>query len=164
MSTNVLIQLCRTTLNILATCLRIRSKRKIGLGGVPNPSYKKCISIVSTLLTLVTRPSKRIVSSSLIRLGKDDLNGLQFIQGMITRSYKIIVLSSLIRLRKGIHTEYQFVRRVVTRLPKIIVLNSFDKVQKSWSYHQFVQTNDHTVMKNNSVESDLIRLFKSNFG
>ncbi len=164
MSTNVLIKLCKTALSILTSCLRIRNKSKFDSGEVPKSSYKKCSSIVSKLLTLVTRPSKRIVPSSLIRLGKDDLNGLQFIQGMITRSYKIIVLSSLIRLRKGIHSEYQFVQRVVTRLPKIIVLNSFDKVQKRWFFHQFVQTNDHTVMKKNSVESDLIRLFKSNFG
>lgn len=164
MSTNVLIKLCRTALSILTSCLRIRTKSKFDSGEVPKSSYKKCSSIVSKLLALVTRPSKKIVPSSLIRLGKDDLNGLQFTQGMITRSYKIIVLSSLIRLRKGIHSEYQFVQRVVTRLPKIIVLNSFDKVQKRWSIHQFAQTNDHTVMKNNSVESDLIRLFKSNFG
>lgn len=163
MSTNVLITLSKSA-RTLTSCLHIRIKSKCGFGGVPNPSYRQCSAITSSSLALVTRPSKKIVPSSLIRLGKVDLHDLQFIQGMITRSYKIIVLSSLIRLRKGIHSEYQFVQRVVTRLPKIIVLNSFDKVQKRWSYHQFAQTNDHTVMKNNSVESDLIRLFKSNFG
>lgn len=164
MSKNVLIQLCKTTLNVLATCLRIRFKTKFDSGEVPESSYLKCSLIVSLLLTLVTRPSKKIVSSSLIRLEKDDPHDRQFAQGMITRSYEIIVLSSLIRLRKGIHCEYQFTQRVVTRLLKTIVLNPLVKIQKRWVFHQFVQVNDHTVMKNNSAESDLIRLFKSNFG
>lgn len=131
MSTNVLIMLSKSA-RTLTSCLHIRIKSKCGFGGVPNPSYRRCTAITSSSLALVTRPSKLIVPSSLIKLGKDSFRNYQFVQGMVTRPYKIIVPSSQFRLGKGVCNEHQFILRVVTRLPKTIVLNPSDKIQKKW--------------------------------